>query len=90
MTLQTDKSSNRVHFANDIMTNKMQLKGGQHIRYNLNIWKKNCAFNILNDIIENVTLVQLMGTLGNVDSAISIICSWIFDSNYEKSLCLKK
>ena len=45
---------------------------------------------ILNDISEDVTLVQLMESLGNVSRAIIIVWNWIFDSNYEKELCLKQ
>ena len=81
---------NRIHFANDITTNIMHIKGEQHIIYNMKIWNKNDAFYILNEISENVTLVQLMDTLGNVNHAIIIASSWIFDSNYEKELCQKK
>ena len=50
----------------------------------------NNYFDILNYISENVTLVQLMDTLANVNCAISIVGYWIFDSNYEKALCLEK
>ena len=71
------------------MTNKMCLKVEQHLRYNLKILDKKGTFDILNDISENVTLVQLMDTLGNLNHAISIVRSCIFDSNYEKLLCLK-
>ena len=38
-------------------------KGEQHLRYNLKIWKKKSAFDILNEISEHFTLVQLMETL---------------------------
>ena len=69
------------------MTNRRNIKGEQNIQYNLTIWKKNNAFDILNDICENVTLVQLMESLGNVNHAISIVGHWIFDSNYNKRLC---
>ena len=31
-----------------------------------------------------------MDTLGNVNSAISIVGNWMFDSNYEKSLRLTR
>ena len=48
--------------------------------------KKNDAFDILNDISEYVTLVQLMDSLGNLNHAISMIGYWIFDSNYKKAL----
>ena len=37
---------------------------------------------------EDVTLVQLMDSLGNVNNNISIVRHWIFDLNYEKALCL--
>ena len=65
------------------MSNRIKIKGKQSIRYNLTIQKKNDAFNILNDISENVTLVELMDTLGNVNHDISIVRSWIFYSDYE-------
>ena len=44
----------------------------------------------MNDINGNVTLMQFMDTLGNDNYAISILGYWIFDSNCEKSLCLKR
>ena len=60
------------------MTKRRKIKGEHNLRYNLTIWKKNDAFDILNDISENVTLVQLMDSLGNVNRAISIVGTWIF------------
>ena len=39
----------------------------------------------MNDISENVTLVQLMDTVGNVNNAVSIVGNRIFDSNYKKA-----
>ena len=45
---------------------------------------------ILEDISANVTLVQLMDSLGNVNHAISVVGIWIFDSNYERALVLNK
>ena len=70
------------------MSNRRRIKGEQNLRYNLTIWKKNDAFDILNDISENVTLVQLMDSLVNMNHATSIVGHWIFDSNYKKALCL--
>ena len=70
------------------MKNRRKIKVEQNLQYNLTIWKKNDAFDILNDISEYVTLVQLIYSLGNVNRAISIVGYWIFDSNYKKSLCL--
>ena len=45
-------------------------------------------YKILEDISADVTLVQLMDSLGNVNHAISVVGNWIFDSNYEKELVL--
>ena len=70
------------------MENKIKIKGEKNLQYNLTIWKKIYAFDILNDINEYVTLVQLMESLGNVNHAISIVGYCIFDSNYNKALCL--
>ena len=50
--------------------------------------EKNDAFDILNEMSENFTLVQLMESLGNANHATSIVGHWIFDSNYKKALCL--
>ena len=45
-------------------------------------------YDILTDMSEHVTLVQLMDYLGNVNHAISVVGYWIFDSNYKKSLVI--
>ena len=46
--------------------------------------------DILIDIREHVTLVQLMDCLGRVNHDISVVGYWKFDSNYEKSLVLNR
>ena len=66
------------------MKNIRRINGEQKLQYNLKTWKKKDAFDILNVISEDVTLVQLMDLLGNVNHYISIVGHWIFDSNYEK------
>ena len=48
------------------------------------------SYDILKDISEHVTLVQLMNYLGNVNHGISIVGYCIFDSNYKKSLVLNR
>ena len=53
---------NGIYFDNAIMKNRRKIKGDQNLRYNLTIWKKNDAFDILNYISDNITLVQLMGS----------------------------
>ena len=55
------------------MSNRRKIKGEQNLIYNMTIWRVNDSFGILNDISENVTLVQLMDPLGNVNHAISIV-----------------
>ena len=52
--------------------------------------KKKGTFDIINDISEHFTLVKLMETLGNLSRAISIVGYWIFDYNYEQTLCMKR
>ena len=47
-------------------------------------------YKILEDISANVTSVQLMDSLGSVNHDISVVVSWIFDSNYERALVLNK
>ena len=64
------------------------VKGEKNLRYILTIWRENDAFDILNDISENITLVQLMDSLGNLNRDISRVGHWIFDSNCKKALCL--
>ena len=90
MTLQTDISNSRIHFSNHIIKNRRKIKCEKTLQYNLKIWKKNNYFDILNDISEDVTLVQLMDSLGNVNHAISVVGYWISDSNYEKDLFFHK
>ena len=63
------------------MKYRRKIKGEQNLRYNLTIWKKNDAFNILYDIIENVTLVQLMDSLGSLNHAIITLRHCISVSN---------
>ena len=81
---------NRIHFATDIMQSKKRNKGKTRVHYSLMKYKKKGEYDILENISENVTLVQLMDSLGNVNLAISVVGSWIFDSNYERALVLNK
>ena len=45
---------------------------------------KKGKFDIMNDISENITLVQLMDSFGNVNHAVSIVLYWIFESNNKR------
>ena len=71
-------SSNRIDFTNDIKRKKLLHKGEHYLRYDMKKQKKG-DFDILDDISENVTLVQLMDTLRNM-----ILGYCLFDYNYEQ------
>ena len=79
---------NRIDFANEIMLKCKRNKGEAGVHYKLMKYKKIGDYKILDDISANVTLVQLMESIGNVNHAISVVGSWIFDSNYERALIL--
>ena len=72
------------------MKHRRKIKGEQNLQYNLTIQKKNDDFDILNDTSEDVTLVQIMDSLGNVNHAISVVGYWVFDFDYNKALFLHK
>ena len=81
---------NCIYYSNDILKNKKINVGEARVKYNLIKYKNMHEYNILEDISENFTLVQLMDSLGNVNHAISVVGNWIFDSNYEKALVLNR
>ena len=72
------------------MHNRKRNKGDQKLYYNQEKNEKKGNYDIFNDITKNVTLVQLMDSLGDVNNAICVVGSWIFDSNYEKALVLNR
>ena len=55
------------------MLDKYKNKRSQRLCYNINQWRVKGGFEILNDISENVTLVQLMDTVGNVNHVVGIV-----------------
>ena len=70
------------------MKNRRKIKGEQNLQYILIIRKKNDDFDILNDISGDVSLVQFMDSLVNVNHSISSVGYGIFDPHYKKALCL--
>ena len=68
------------------MLNRKRNKGETMVHSKLMKYKKMREYKILEDISANVTLVQLMDSLGNVNHAITVVGSWIFDSNYKRAL----
>ena len=85
-----DKIMNIINFAYTIMTNRMHINREQHLRYNMKVWNKKYDFDILKNINEYLTLVQLMDSLRNVNHTISIVVYSILYSNYEKAIFLHK
>ena len=81
---------NRIDFSNGILKNNKRNIYEPKVHYNLIKYKKKGKYKILEDISKQVTLVQLMDSLGNVNHDISVVGKWIFDSNYEKSLVLNR
>ena len=72
------------------MRNNKRNKGETRVHYKLEKYRKKGEYDILKNISANVILVQLMDSLGNVNHAISVVGSWIFDSNYERALVPNK
>ena len=70
--------------------NDKKVRGKPRVYYILRKYKKKVSYDILTEISENVTLVQLMYSLVNVNHAISVFGYWIFDSKYNKSLVLNR
>ena len=73
-----------------MMKNNKRNKGEVRVHYQLIKYKKMGDYKILEDIGDNVTLVQLMDSLGNVNHAISVVGNWIFESKYERELVLNR
>ena len=58
---------------NDILKNKRRNVGEVRVHYNLMKYNKMREYKILEDISADVTLVQLMDSLGNLNHAISVV-----------------
>ena len=77
-----------INFENAILKNEHNIQGETRVYYILRKYKNKVSYDILTDISESVTLVQLMGSLGNVNHAISVVGYCKFESNYKKHLYL--
>ena len=58
--------------------------------YILRKYKNKGSYDIMTGISEDITLVQLVYSLGNVNYDISVFGYWIFDSNYKRALVLNR
>ena len=72
------------------MSDKSQKKGARRLKYSFKKRKKNIPFDILNNISEYVTLVQMKDSRGNVNCAVSVVGDFIVVSNFEKGFTLNK
>ena len=72
------------------MLNNKRNKGEARVHYKLMKYKKMGGYTFLEDISANVTLVQLMDSLENLNHTISVVGDWVFDSNYERALVLNR
>ena len=66
------------------------MRGEQKVHYSLVKYKKKVSYDIMKDISEHVTLVQLMDSVGTLNRAIGVVGYWIFDSKYKKALVLNR
>ena len=64
---------NRIDFANNILKNNKINEVEARVYCNLIKYKKKDKYKILEDISENITLVQLIDSLINVNYAISVV-----------------
>ena len=81
---------NPIDFWKCYFEKRKKLKGESRVYHSLRKYKNMASYDILTDISEHMTLVQLMDYLGNMNHDISVVGYWIFDSNYEKSLELNR
>ena len=64
------------------MINRAKNKGDHHLRYEIKQWKIKGSFDIINDISDIFTIVQLMETIVNLNHSVNIVEKCIFDSNH--------
>ena len=70
-----------VSYSNSIMTDNVRNKFYEHRRYEVKKRKRRNDFDIINDMSEYVTLIQLIENLVNVSYAVTIHFVWNFYSN---------
>ena len=68
LTFQSNIFRIIIYFSNDIMKERLHQIGKQHLRNNLKKWVKKGSFDILNEMSENITLVQLMDIISKYES----------------------
>ena len=69
---QSNRYSGIIRFYNTILLDRAQNKSGDGLQYEINQSKIKVSFDLLNDISEHITLVQLMGKVDNMDLALNV------------------
>ena len=88
LNCQSKGYKDRITLDNNIIKEHVRNPGDQNLHYNIKKCIKQGVFDILHDISEKITLVQIMDSVINVNHAVSIFGYWIFDSRYKKTLPL--
>ena len=62
------KVGNRIDFENAILINENKIKDEAKVNYSLRKYKEEGSYDILTDVSDIFTLVQLMDSLGNLNN----------------------
>ena len=73
MSYKSIDQTDIIRFENSIIVDKDIKKGKQHLCYKLEQWKKKGTFDMMKNIVDNITLVKLMDSLGNLNHAVSVV-----------------
>ena len=65
--------TDRIKFEHLNIVGRKSREGEKRLRYGLEQWNKIDSFDSLNNISEDVILVNLMTSLGNVNRAVSVV-----------------
>ena len=80
----------RIRFAKYVMTDKAWKKVTHILKNSFKQWNNIRKFDILNNISEYITLVQLKYFIVNVNHSVSVVGDWIVYSNFENILTLNE
>ena len=87
-TSQVHAYKSRIDYARCLMANQVKIPGGQKCCYQSMPYKPGKTYDILNDISQFPTLVQLMDLRGNMQHCVTVAGKWIFNSNFPKAIPL--
>ena len=64
---------NRIKFANSTMLEKERNFGEKRLHYKLKTWKIMGTFDIMNNISEYISLVQVIDSFDNANHSVSVV-----------------